>query len=44
MPKYPDFSNEDVESLYHYIRWRAREDLGCASAAKAAVACAATAN
>jgi quinohemoprotein ethanol dehydrogenase len=44
MPKYPDFSNEDVESLYQYIRWRAREDLGCPSAAKAAVACAATAN
>jgi quinohemoprotein ethanol dehydrogenase len=27
MPKYPDLSEEDVESLYHYIRWRAREDL-----------------
>lgn len=27
MPKYPDFSDEDVDALYHYIRWRAREDL-----------------
>lgn len=44
MPKYPDLSDEDVDSLYHYIRWRAREDLGCPSDAKAAVACAATAN
>jgi quinohemoprotein ethanol dehydrogenase len=27
MPQYPDFSDEDVDSIYHYIRWRARRDL-----------------
>jgi quinohemoprotein ethanol dehydrogenase len=27
MPQYPDFSDEDVDSIYHYIRWRARKDL-----------------
>ena len=29
MPQYVDFSNDDVDSLYHYIRWRARTDLEC---------------
>jgi quinohemoprotein ethanol dehydrogenase len=27
MPQYPDFSDEDVDSIYDYIRWRARKDL-----------------
>lgn len=26
MPRYQDFSNEDVDSLYHYIRWRAQQN------------------
>jgi quinohemoprotein ethanol dehydrogenase len=26
MPRYTEFSNEDVESLYHYIRFRAQQD------------------
>jgi quinohemoprotein ethanol dehydrogenase len=26
MPRYIEFSNEDVESLYHYIRFRAQQD------------------
>ena len=29
MPQYPDFSAADVDSIYHYIRWRARRDLPC---------------
>jgi quinohemoprotein ethanol dehydrogenase len=29
MPKYPDFSDQDVDAIYHYIRWRARKDLAC---------------
>ena len=29
MPQYPDFSNDDVDSIYHYLRWRARKDLTC---------------
>ena len=29
MPQYPDFSDEDIDSIYHYIRWRARRDLAC---------------
>jgi quinohemoprotein ethanol dehydrogenase len=29
MPKYPDFSNGDVDAIYHYVRWRARKDLAC---------------
>lgn len=27
MPQYTDFSQDDVDSLYHYIRFRARQDL-----------------
>jgi hypothetical protein len=27
MPQYPHFSDHDVDSIYHYIRWRARKDL-----------------
>jgi quinohemoprotein ethanol dehydrogenase len=29
MPQYPGFSDEDVDAIYHYIRWRARKDLSC---------------
>jgi quinohemoprotein ethanol dehydrogenase len=29
MPKYRDFSDQDVDAIYHYIRWRARKDLAC---------------
>jgi len=29
MPKYPDFSDPDVDAIYHYIRWRARKDRAC---------------
>ena len=39
MPKYPDFSDDDVDALYHYIRWRARKDLACLRGAAADVAC-----
>jgi quinohemoprotein ethanol dehydrogenase len=39
MPKYPDFSDEDVDALYHYIRWRARKDLACLRDAGAEGAC-----
>ena len=39
MPQYPDFSDEDVDALYHYIRWRARKDLACLRGAGADGAC-----
>jgi quinohemoprotein ethanol dehydrogenase len=39
MPKYPDFSDDDVDALYHYIRWRARKDLACLRGAGADGAC-----
>jgi quinohemoprotein ethanol dehydrogenase len=39
MPKYSDFSDEDVNALYHYIRWRARKDLACLRGAGADAAC-----
>jgi quinohemoprotein ethanol dehydrogenase len=39
MPKYPDFSDDDVDALYHYIRWRARKDLACLRRAGADGAC-----
>ena len=29
MPRYVDFSEADVDSLFQYIRWRARKDLAC---------------
>jgi len=39
MPKYSNFSDQDVDALYHYIRWRARKDLACLRAAAADGAC-----
>jgi quinohemoprotein ethanol dehydrogenase len=42
MPKYPDFSDEDVDALYHYIRWRARKDLACLPGAGADSPCSGT--
>ena len=39
MPQYPDFSDDDVDALYHYIRWRARKDLACLRVAGADGAC-----
>jgi quinohemoprotein ethanol dehydrogenase len=42
MPKYPDFSAEDVGAIYHYIRWRARKDLACLRRAGPDSACSGT--
>jgi len=44
MPRYPDFSDEDVDDLYHYIRWRARKDLGCVGAARGGGECSSDSN
>ena len=43
MPQYPDFSDDDVDSIYHYIRWRVRKDLKCADD-RGDDACSGTAN
>lgn len=34
MPHYVDFSESEVDDIYHYIRYRARTDLACAAASK----------
>jgi quinohemoprotein ethanol dehydrogenase len=39
MPRYPDFSDDDVNALYHYIRWRVRKDLACLRVSGADGAC-----
>jgi quinohemoprotein ethanol dehydrogenase len=44
MPKYSDFSDQDVDAIYHYIRWRARKDLECLRGTGADSTCSGTAN
>jgi quinohemoprotein ethanol dehydrogenase len=44
MPKYSNFSPEDVDALYHYIRWRARKDLACIRGPNAGGACSGASN
>jgi quinohemoprotein ethanol dehydrogenase len=44
MPKYPDFSDQDVDAVYHYIRWRARKDLACQRGTGNDVTCAGNTN
>jgi hypothetical protein len=44
MPKYPDFSDQDVDAIYYYIRWRARKDLGCLRGTEAGGTCSSIAN
>jgi quinohemoprotein ethanol dehydrogenase len=44
MPKYPDFSDNDVDAIYHYIRWRAGKDLACLRGSGADSTCVGTSN